>query len=213
MDQVRVLVAAPFAEVSIFLKALPLGAESKGLSVVHLTQDGATVFKYAEEFDVSLVLLSPAIPNFDIDVIRRLRHYPARPIVTIGLVPTDGDWAGTFQRAGAAAHLLAPATQATVEQLLAMAPGLIQQAYDERAKPTYIPQLDAQTAAIIAASGYQRQTLASYSPKGGSGKTTLGTNLATLLGVVANRPTILMDANMNGGHVALHLNLRHSRSI
>jgi len=66
---------------------------------------------------------------------------------------------------------------------------------------------------MIAATGYQRQIVASYSPKGGVGKTTLGVNLATLLGVVANRPTILIDSNMNGGHVALHLNLKHSYTI
>ncbi len=88
-----------------------------------------------------------------------------------------------------------------------------QKAYEERTKPTYIPQIDAQTAAMIAATGYQRQIVASYSLKGGVGKTTLGVNLATLLGVVANRPTILIDSNMNGGHVALHLNLKHSYTI
>jgi pilus assembly protein CpaE len=213
MDSVRVLIVAPITEVSALLHELPIGEESRGLSLVNFVQDGATAFKYAEEFDVSLVLLSPNVPNFDINVIARLSQYPKRPIVTIGLVPMTGDWAVTFQRAGAAAHLLVPATQATVEQLLAMAPSLIQKAYEERAKPTYIPQIDAQTAAMIAASGYQRQIVASYSPKGGVGKTTMGVNLATLLGVIANRPTILIDTNMNGGHIALHLNLKHSYTI
>jgi MinD-like ATPase involved in chromosome partitioning or flagellar assembly len=70
---------------------------------------------------------------------------------------------------------------------------------------------------VIAASGYQRHAprVASYSPKGGVGtlRATMGVNLATLLGIVANRPTILIDANMNGGHVALHLNLKHSYTI
>ncbi len=213
MEAVRVLIAAPFNEIGVLLNKLPIGDEARGLSVVWHTSDGATVFKYAEELQASVVLLSPNVTNFDMDVVRRLSQHPQRPILTIGLVPTVGDWAVTFQRAGAAGHLLVPATEATVEQLLAMAPSLLQKAYEERTRPTYIPQIDAQTAAMIAASGYQRQIVASYSPKGGVGKTTMGVNLATLLGVVANRPTILIDANMNGGHVALHLNLKHSYTI
>src|SRR5512136_1744763 len=110
MEAVRVLIAAPFNEIGVLLNKLPIGDEARGLSVVWHTSDGATVFKYAEELQASVVLLSPNVTNFDMDVVRRLSQHPQRPIITIALVPTVGDWAVTFQRAGAAGHLLVPAT-------------------------------------------------------------------------------------------------------
>jgi MinD-like ATPase involved in chromosome partitioning or flagellar assembly len=36
-------------------------------------------------------------------------------------------------------------------------------------------------------------------------------NLAVLLGVLCRRPTLLLDVNMNGGHVWLHMGLKHKR--
>jgi hypothetical protein len=76
MEAVRVLIAAPFNEIGVLLNKLPIGDEARGLSVVWHTSDGATVFKYAEEMQASVVLLSPNVTNFDIDVVRRLSQHP-----------------------------------------------------------------------------------------------------------------------------------------
>ena len=45
------------------------------------------------------------------------------------------------------------------------------------------------------------------------GKTLLAVNIACLLGVVANRPTLLIDADMNGGNVNLHIGLPYTHTI
>jgi pilus assembly protein CpaE len=212
-EAVRMLVAAPFSEVHALVAAFPPSG-NRGLAILSVTNDGATVYRDATDLDAGIVILSPSVPNFDIQVIQRLRHYEKHPIAVIALVPLGGEWAATMERAGAAAHLTAPATNETVEALVAMAPSVLQAAYQERTSALYIPKLDAQTAAAIAAKGYKKRIVASYSPKGGSGKTTMAVNLALLLGVVANKPTLLVDLNMNGGHVAIHLDLRnHDRTL
>ncbi|HIE37979.1 MAG TPA: ParA family protein, partial [Anaerolineae bacterium] len=46
-----------------------------------------------------------------------------------------------------------------------------------------------------------------WGPKGGVGKTTLACNVAVILGVIAQRRTLLADGNMNGGHVDLHMGI------
>ncbi|MBN1139868.1 MAG: AAA family ATPase [Anaerolineae bacterium] len=209
---VRMLIAAPYSDVHPLITAFPPSG-SRGLAALSVTGDCSTVYRDAVEMDVGVVLLSPHIQHWDVEVVQRLRQYEKHPIVVIALVP-DGEWAATLERAGAAAHLASPATPDTADKLVGMVPGLIQAAYQERTSALYIPRLDAQTAAAIASKGYKKRVVASYSPKGGCGKTTLAVNLAALLGIVANRPTLLVDLNMNGGHVAVHLGLRdHDRTL
>ncbi len=213
-EAIRVLLAMPIGSAGVFMRELPIGSEHKGLAVVNLTQDGAAVYRDAADFDAMVVVLSPQLPNFDIEVVQRLLDHAAHPIITIGLVPSADDWGPSLERAGAMAFLREPATQETVERLKAMAPSLIAKAYGQRASASYIPRLDPNLTALIAAQGYRKSVIACYSPKGGVGKTTLAANLAVALGAIANRPTCLLDTNMNGGDAHIHLDLRgHMRNI
>jgi len=61
--------------------------------------------------------------------------------------------------------------------------------------------------ATVANSGWQARTIAIWSPKGGVGKTWLSVNLASALGVIGMRKTLLVDADMNKAddHVYLHV--------
>ena len=47
--------------------------------------------------------------------------------------------------------------------------------------------------------------VAVWAAKGGVGKSTVSENLATVLGVIANRNTVLVDGNMAGGNTHIHL--------
>ena len=69
--------------------------------------------------------------------------------------------------------------------------------------------------AAAAAGGAQwaRAAVALFSPKGGVGKTWLATELAAMLAGIGGRRVALVDANMNGGHVRLRLNIAATHSI
>lgn len=211
-DRIRLLIAAPFAEVQPVMAAFS-PENALGIDVATICQHGPDVERDALEHGVDVVLLSPLLPGYDSELIGRLARNPDRPIVVIGLVPPNGDWGVTMSRAGARGYVEGPLDPAKAQQIAGLIPRAIKEAYAGRASSAYIPQLDPRVAAAITAQGYQRQTVAVWSPKGGVGKTTVAVNLAVLLGVVANRPTLLIDANMVGGHVAHFLNLRPQRTI
>ena len=60
---------------------------------------------------------------------------------------------------------------------------------------------------------WARQAIVSWSPKGGVGKTTLAVETAAALASIAGRNVALVDANMNGGHVRIKLNLSDKQNI
>ena len=211
-DRIRLLIAAPFTEAQPVMSAFP-PENSLGIDVATICQHGPDVEQDALEHGVDVVLLSPLLSGYDSDVIGRLARNPDRPIVVIGLVPPNGDWGVTMSRAGARGYVETPLDAAKAQQIAGLIPRAIKEAYAGRASNAYIPQLDPRVAAAITAQGYARQTVSVWSPKGGVGKTTVAVNLAVLLGVIANRPTLLIDANMVSGHVAHLLNLRPKRNI
>jgi cellulose biosynthesis protein BcsQ len=194
-DRIRLLIAAPFAEVQPVM-AVFSPENSLGIDVATICQHGPDVEQDALEHGVDVVLLSPLLSGYDSDVIGRLARNPDRPIVVIGLVPPNGDWGVTMSRAGARGYVETPLDAAKAQQIAGLIPRAIKEAYAGRASNSYIPQLDPRVAAAITAQGYARQTVSVWSPKGG-----------------ANRPTLLIDANMVSGHVAHLLNLRPKRTI
>jgi pilus assembly protein CpaE len=113
-----------------------------------------------------------------------------------------------MKAAGVAGVLTTPVTEATIDRFVASLPGWIRQVAEERSSPAFLFDLTPTAAAAMAAQGYQRGVYSSWSPKGGAGKTTLACNLAVLLGVLCQKKTLLVDANMNGGHVWLHMGLK-----
>jgi pilus assembly protein CpaE len=58
-----------------------------------------------------------------------------------------------------------------------------------------------------------KNTYTIFSPKGGSGVTTIAVNLAIALRQLINEPVLLMDGKHLFGHVALMLNIRTANSI
>jgi pilus assembly protein CpaE len=74
---------------------------------------------------------------------------------------------------------------------------------------------DAIKAATAAAGGspWKQQAIAVWSPKGGVGKTVLACELAATLAALGGRSVALIDANMNGGHIKLRLNVDSPQNI
>lgn len=184
-----------------------------GIRTVTWCQDGARLYRDAIDLDADVVLLDPSIPAFALEDVQRLFHHEARPIVTLGAIPPRGDWGSALYRAGIKGHVELPLHDENTRRLVALIHNALHEALRERSSPSYIPQLAPQLAQVIATQAWQRAVIAVWSAKGGVGKTTVAENLAMLLGVVSNRKTILLDANMAGGNAHIHLRLSPQRNI
>ncbi len=183
------------------------------IQMVTWCQDGARLVDDAISFEADVVILDPSLPSFALEDVQRLVHHEARPIVTIGALPPHGDWGSALYRAGIKAHIELPLNDDNARRLVTLIHSALQEALRERSSASYIPQIAPQLAQVIATQGWQRAVIAVWSAKGGVGKTTVAENLAMLLGVVSNRKTILLDANMAGGNAHIHLRLSPQRNI
>lgn len=184
-----------------------------GIEMVTWCQDGARLFDDAVTFEADAILIDPTIPAFALEDIQRLYHFEERPIVSLGAIPPRGDWGSALYRAGIKEHVELPISDEETRRLIPLIHSATHEALRERMSPAYIPQIAPQVAQVIASQGWQRAVVAVWGAKGGVGKTTLAENLAMLLGVVGNRKTILLDANMAGGNAHIHLRLSPQRNI
>ncbi len=185
-----------------------------GIDMLTWCQDGARLFQDAVSLGADVVILDPRLPNFALEDVQRLYHYEEKPIVVIAALPPEpGDWLERMTTAGALGHVQLPLTEESTRRLVGIIHTAIQKALQERASPSYIPQLAPEAARVIATQGWQRATVVVWAAKGGVGKTTVAENIAALLGVVGNRKTALVDLNMAGGNVHIHLGLRPEKNI
>ncbi len=183
------------------------------IEMVTWCQDGARLYEDALAFEVDAVVLDPTLQAFALEDVQRLYHHEARPVISIGAVPPRGEWGAPLYRAGIKGHIELPLNDEQARRLVPMIHTTVQEALRERSSPAYIPQIAPQLAQVIAAQGWQRAVVAVWGAKGGVGKTMLAENLAMLLGVVANRRTILVDANTAGGNAHIHLRLSPQRNL
>lgn len=182
-----------------------------GIEIVTWTQDGSRIFNDATTLDADIVLLNPTLPAFEPNDIQRLYHHEIKPIVTIGAIPPRGDWGSKLYQLGIKGHVDLPIGEAQARALVAMAHKAVQEALRERASPSYIPQIAPQVAQVIVTHGWEKSMVAVWGAKGGVGKSTVAENLAAILGIVANRNTVLVDANMAGGNVHIHFGYPESQ--
>jgi len=188
-----------------------LGPDVGNPDVVAVANAGSLteIREKALAFEADAVLLSPLLPGFKesgAEIIQLLYHHDPLPIVTLGVVPPgSGDWPQTLHDLGARGYIVGPLREDAVARLVDLLRTQVPLADQERTSVRHIPYLDRQTAAIVDRGGWQRQTIAVWSAKGGVGKTFLAVNLAVLLGVVANKFTVLVDADMAPGEAHLWL--------
>jgi len=162
------------------------------------------------ELGADVVLLSPHLRNYEPELIGRLYHFAERPIIVIGLVPADGDWARSMEQAQAQGHLLTPLSPSDMQRLATLAHGGLRKALQYRSSDSYVPRISPATAKIVDRGGWQRQTVVFWSPSGGVGKTTLAVNTALCLGAIAGKRTLLIDADMNKADCHIHLGMLES---
>ncbi len=141
-----------------------------------------------------------------VTLIQRLRHRPGSPVITFG-VCYEPSWHKTFEEAGALGTIKGPITPLQIEELNATLPIALNKSLSERLQPDYLQKFSDGAIRLIDSGAWQRHVCTFWSTKGGVGKTFLATSFGVLLGVVCDRRTIIVDADMNAGDVHAYLGL------
>jgi MinD-like ATPase involved in chromosome partitioning or flagellar assembly len=202
---IGVVVAAPPDLTQPFMSLIP--GNSSGVQIVTTSRDAADLPDDIRNFKPQVVLIAPDIRGYKHDVVAQLANWPDFPIAVIGLVPTSGAWGAEMVSHGAVAFYNTPITPAVVEQFTRQVHELIDVARERWSKPVADSGVSRQTIEAVGASAYRTGVIVFWSTKGGDGKTTLAVNVACLLSLVAGKKVLLVDADMNCGRVALHLDI------
>ena len=203
---IRVLIVDDFAETRENIRKL-LQFESDVL-VVGAARTGIEAIDLAKETEPDVVIMDINMPDMDgISATEALlRDVPFAQIVMLS-VNNDADYVRRAMRAGARDFLAKPPSGdeliSTIRTLSVMAHEL----KEKMAAP--VPQLMVQGPGRPGSGPLllQGKIIAVYSPKGGVGSTMLATNLAVGLDT-ADTPTVLVDAALQFGDVAVVMNLQ-----
>jgi pilus assembly protein CpaE len=204
---IRVLIVDDIAETRENIRKL-LQFESDVL-VVGAARTGVEAIDLARETEPDVVIMDINMPDMDgISATEALlRDVPFAQIVMLS-VNNDADYVRRAMRAGARDFLAKPPSG---DELISTIRTLSVMAHEQKEKiAAPVPQVIVQGPGGRGFTGPLRpqgKIIAVYSPKGGVGCTMMATNLAVGLDT-ADTPTVLVDAALQFGDVAVALNLQ-----
>lgn len=207
---VRVIIAAPPAVFQPFMGLGPGNATE--VCVLTTTRDAADLTADIQQYQPQLILLSPEVRGYTPELVAQLANWPEFPIAVVGLVPASGTWGAEMAANGAVAFFNTPINTAVVTQFVEQARSLLDKARAGWSAPIAASGLPRPLVDAVGATAYRTGVVAFWSTKGGDGKTTLAVNVACLLSQVAGKKVLLVDADMNCGRTALHLNIAPGQS-
>lgn len=183
--------------------------ERAGIALLAVVSSGADLADQARSLGADCVLFSPTLPGMTSGLIQELLLEMDHPIAGVGLVPAGSQYAAEYQQFGMKGYVTTPLDTVQVQRLPDLVASAVQMAREEREARSFSPVTAEDALAILDRGGWQQQAIAVYSPKGGVGKSTLSANLATALGVLGQRPTLLVDADMSRAnlHVLLGVDI------
>ena len=210
-DKIRVIIVDDIAETRENIRKL-LQFEND-IEVVGVARTGREGIDLAKEISPDVVLMDINMPDMDgISATETIRKEVPFAQIVILSVQGDPNYMRRAMLAGARDFLTKPPM---VDELISAIRRAGSMAHDERGKAA--SQYQAQSA--ITSTGMLSGQLTSlgkviviYSPKGGVGCTTVATNLAVTLHN-DETPTVLVDANLQFGDVAVMLNERGRNSV
>ncbi|GAB4513926.1 MAG: response regulator [Anaerolineae bacterium] len=182
----RILIIDDDRDTALFLK---LTLQPYGHEIIQASSlaEGAQA---AREEKPDLIILEPAINGgAGFDLCRRLRLLPGernRPIIMLSSLTRSENVVRGLQ-AGANAYLTKPVLPEEIIMRVHMLLG-----YDELPRP---------------------KTILVVGAKGGVGATTIAVNLALVLAIEHQKDTVLVDAEVPGGDIAVHLGMELTTSI
>jgi pilus assembly protein CpaE len=210
-DKIRVLVVDDIAETRENVRKL-LQFESD-VEVIGGARTGREGIELAKQSRPDVILMDINMPDMDgitaTEMIRK--ELPFTQIVILS-VQGDPNYMRRAMLAGARDFLTKPPT---VDELTAAVRRAGRMALDEKSKtpPAFVPQKGGGRPGLVAVpSATYGKIIIVYSPKGGSGCTTVATNLAMTL---QNEETTvaLVDGNLQFGDVAVFLNEQGKNSV
>lgn len=201
-DKIRVLIVDDFAETRESLRRL-LQFEGD-MEVVGTARGGKEAISLTKETQPNVVIMDINMPDMDgIAATEAVLGVAPRAQVAILSVQTESEYIRRAMLAGARAFLTKPPSAdelvATIRKLNSL-------------KPTGL--LDANVVEVGKERKIRREgkIVTIYSPKGGTGKTTLACNLAMIL-QTEDTPAALVDASLQYGDVAVFLNLQAKNDL
>lgn len=207
---IGVIIAAPPNTVQPFTLLGP--GNPSGVHVLTTTRDAADLSDDIRQFKPQVVLLSPDVRGYSPNLVSQITNWPDFPIAVVGLVPAAGTWGAEMAANGAVGFYNTPITPAIVEQFAKQAREFVDEARTRWIKPVVDSGVPRQVIESVGAAAYRTGVIAFWSTKGGDGKTTLAVNVACLLSLVAGKKVLLVDADMNCGRTALHLDIAPGQS-
>ncbi len=163
-----------------------------------------------------VVLVDSKVPGFSLPEALELRRQSDAPFLLVGLAPAGSAELEAMLGAGLDAVFSLPISHQTFDSIGTELPLKFQEVADGWGKGAFASVVPESLRAVLADAGgqvWQRQAIGVWSPKGGPGKTTVAIEMAAVLATLGGRKVALVDANMNGGHIKLRLNVRASHSI
>jgi pilus assembly protein CpaE len=210
-EKIRVLIVDDVAETRENVRKL-LTFEPD-FEVVGAARSGREAIQMSEELAPDVVLMDINMPDMDgitaTEAIRR--KAPAIQIVILS-VQSDPNYMRRAMLAGARDFLAKPPM---ADELISAVKRAGQMAHEERSKvaaTSNAPSTPSVGSAYMATTIAQGRIIMVYSPKGGTGVTTLAVNLAITLHN-ADTPVALVDGNLQFGDVAVFLNEQGKNTI
>ncbi len=209
-EKIRVLIVDDIAETRENIRKL-LQFEAD-VEVVGAARNGQEAIEQAKETKPDVVLMDINMPDMDgITATERIRHTAPYTQIVILSVQGDPNYMRRAMLAGARDFLTKPPT---IDELVSAIRRAGAMAHEERAKvPAYSPGArragPGGTGGLDAFSG---KIITIYSPKGGTGSTTIACNLAIALHNAETKVAII-DGNLQFGDVAVFFNEQERNNI
>jgi pilus assembly protein CpaE len=210
VEKIRVIIVDDIAETRENIRKL-LQFETD-VEVVGVARTGREGLDLAKETKPDVILMDINMPDMDgITATESIRKSVPFSQIIILSVQSDPNYMRRAMLAGARDFLTKPPS---VDELTSAIRRAGVMAREERSKTSQVVMGQPGTTgqATTAAGTTYGRVIAVYSPKGGTGCTTLATNLAISLNS-QNTPTVLVDGNLQFGDVAIFLNEQGKNSI
>ncbi|MBN2555326.1 MAG: response regulator [Anaerolineales bacterium] len=210
-DAIRVLIVDDIAETRENIRKL-LQFEPD-IEVVDAASTGIEAIEIARETEPDVVLMDINMPDMDGITATEalLKDVPFAQIIILS-VQSDADYMRRAMLAGARDFIPKPPSG---DELIGTIRNLAVRAREQRQKLSRrsLPQvIDPGTGALVATGKLEGKVISVYSAKGGVGCSVIATNLAIGLNT-SETPTVLVDAGLQFGDVAVSLNLQTKYSF
>ena len=175
--------------------------EKAGIALISTVSNGADLMDQSRSLGADCVLFSPTLPGMTPGLVQELLVGIDDSIAAVGLLPAGSSYAAEYQRHGMKGFVTTPLDTVQVQRVAPLVQEAVRMAAEERQARSFAPVSAEDALSILDRGGWQQQTIAVYSSKGGVGKSTVASNLATALGVLGQRPTLLVDGDMSRANV------------